>query len=71
MAAEQMFLVRRLEDGTTRTIVARAETTRGAMRVFVALYGPRVGEDFAVKLRGEGDWDYFRTTSRGLRQLTG
>jgi hypothetical protein len=64
-----MFLVRRLEDGTMRTVTARG-STRNAMRVFVARYGPPVGEVFGVKLRGEDEWSYFKTTSSGIRQVT-
>jgi hypothetical protein len=70
VAQESMFLVRRLEDGSMRTVMARGTTTRHAMRVFVAKYGPPVGETFAVKLRLGSDWDYYRTTSSGIRQVT-
>lgn len=63
-----MFLVRRVADGTVRTIVARG-SEKNAMRSFVARYGPPVGEEFAVKRRGDGDWTYFRTTNNGIRSV--
>jgi len=51
--------------------VIEAQSVRGAMRLFVAKYGPPIGETFAVKLRlGTEDWTYYSVTKRGLRQRT-
>jgi len=59
-------LVRRLEDGTMRTV--QAQSPRGAMRVFAAQYGPPRGEAFAVKARGSyDDWEVFAITATGIR----
>jgi len=69
MPAKQTYLIRRLADGTQRTV--QAFSGRGAMQVFVAGYGPPVGEDFAVKVRGEDGWEHFRVTSGGIRKLAG
>lgn len=63
----QLYLIRREADGTMRTV--QATSTKGAMRVFVARYGPPSGEAFGVKLRGEGYWEYYSVTSRGIRRL--
>jgi hypothetical protein len=67
MPAKQTYLIRRMADGTQRTIIA--QSPRGAMQLFVAGYGPPIGEDFGVKIRGEGGWEYFRVTSGGIRKL--
>jgi hypothetical protein len=61
------FLVRRLEDGTMRTV--QANTPRGAMQSFVAQYGPPIGEEFGVKERGSGDWEFYRVNSGGIRRV--
>lgn len=67
MPVKQTYLIRRIADGTQRTVVAQSE--RGAMVLFVAGYGPPVGEDFGVKVRGELGWTYFRRTKTGIRKL--
>ena len=68
MPSMQAYLIRRLADGTMRTV--QAQTTRGAMRYFVATYGPPIGEDFAVKEReGSSQWEVFRMTKNGFRTM--
>lgn len=54
----ERYLIRRIADGTIRTVVAA--TARGAMRVFVTKFQPPIGEIFEVKLRGGGDWETFK-----------
>ena len=59
MAKQIMYLVRRAADNTMRTIVSTS--IRQAMAVFFAKHrGAEVGEEFAIKVRGEGDWEYFK-----------
>lgn len=67
MGAYQHFLVRRVEDGTMRTVTA--QSVQSAMRHFISQYGPPVGEVFGVKPRLEGDWEFFSITSRGMRRV--
>jgi len=69
VAERDLYLIRRIDDGTLRTL--EAQSVRGAMRLFVAKYGPPIGETFAVKLRlGTEDWTYYSVTKRGIRQRT-
>ena len=64
----EAYLIRRLEDGTMRTV--QAGSPRGAMRLFAAKYGPPEGELFAVKLReGGGEWEVFRVSRGSLRSM--
>lgn len=68
MSKQQAYLIRRLEDGTMRTV--QASNPRGAMRLFAASYGPPMGELYAVKARGEESaWEVFKVTSGGLRNM--
>jgi len=72
MPLKQTYLIRRMADGTQRTVIA--QSYEGAMVLFVAGYGPPDGEDFGVKPRGEGDWEYYRrtnSTDKGFRKLPG
>ena len=73
MGAHELYLIRREATGHMYTV--EATSTKGAMRIFAARYGPPIGEAFRVKLRegmhrnpGEGDWEYYSITSRGLRR---
>lgn len=64
-----LYLIRREETGHMYTV--QATSTKNAMRTFVARYGPPAGEVFMVKPRGEGNWEYYSITSRGIRQING
>lgn len=64
--AKQAYLVRREADGTMRTV--QAQSSRGAMVMFVAEYRPPVWEYFFVKPRESGDWECYRVTSAGVRR---
>ena len=65
-SATTAYLVRRLADGTMRTV--QSTSPKGAMRLFAASYGPPIGEGFAVKSRGGSDeWEVFQVTATGLR----
>lgn len=59
MAKQIMYLVRRAADNTMRTIVSTS--VRQAMATFFGRFrGAEVGEEFAIKVRGEGGWEYFK-----------
>jgi hypothetical protein len=63
MTREQYFLVRRVADGTCRTVMAYS--TKGAMTKFLATYRPPVGEIVEIKLRGGGgDWEAYKVYGR-------
>lgn len=68
MPAKQTYLIRRLIDGTQRTVIAMSP--RGAMMLFVAEYGPPMGEEFAVKVRGEEGWTGFRIGRGSIRKIS-
>lgn len=69
MSVKQAYLIRRELDGTMRTTVAAS--TKGAMQRFVADYAPPLGEEFGVKVRGAGSWEFFSVTKVGIRRLAG
>lgn len=71
MPAKQTFLVRRLANGTQFTV--HAFSPDGAMRLFIAGYGPPIGEDYGVKVREQDGWYRFRVTGKGkgFRKLAG
>jgi len=68
----KQFLVRRVSDGTMRTFTMNSAnaTPAGAMRSFAVTYAAPPGEEFAVKERGVGDWEYFRVNRNGIRRLS-
>jgi hypothetical protein len=56
-----MFLVRRVADGTMRTVVAYSH--RNAMELFRANYHPPPGEDYEIKERkADDEWVVYRVT---------
>ncbi len=60
--AKEAYLIRRVLDGTMRTV--QAFSAKGAMTAFVTDYRPNVGERFQVKKRGSGEgWTEYKVTS--------
>jgi hypothetical protein len=67
---EAQYLIRRVDDGTMRTVIARS--IRGAIQKFVIDYKPAVDEDFAIKERMSNDpWEYYRVGVGGIRKVKG
>lgn len=60
MAARKQYLIRRVGDGTCRTVTA--PSTRAAMKAFLISYRPGKNESFEVKERGAGEWESYKVT---------
>lgn len=56
--AKKQFLVRRVVDGTMRTVTSTS--MRAAMAEFVAKFHPPKGEEYDIKERGIGDWETYK-----------
>jgi len=64
MSEKQHYLIRRLADGTMRTVTA--QSCRGAMGLFIGQYKPPADEIFLVKARGTSDeWEAYKVTRTG------
>lgn len=70
MSAITQFLVR-WGDGKMYTIAEPRIGIKSAAKLFAVRYNVAPGERFGIKIRSQGDWEFYVRTVNGIRQVEG